>query len=83
MDLAAVIYAMMVAISEVGGRDKISNQVRPVVAEELRPVVAEELRPVVAEELREELRQWIRRGGSVEDWLNGHGESNGSRPPTP
>ena len=51
--------------------------------EQLRPVVREQLEPVVREELRDELRKWLDQGRSVEDWLNGHPQGNGSQPDKP
>jgi hypothetical protein len=92
VDLAAVIYALLVTAGEGRFRpvvyawelwkkrdERVREALRPILTEELVPVLEERLR----KELRQELRQWIREGGNVEDWLNGHGQTNGAQPDRP
>ncbi len=43
----------------------------------------QEVRREVRQEIREELRQWINEGHTLEEWVNGHGQSNDSQPETP
>ena len=43
----------------------------------------ERLREKLHQEARDDLRRWLRDGGSVEEWLNRPSQGNGSKPDKP